>query len=349
MVAFGPPRMFTLEQTVEIKVLARRGMGIRDIARQLGCSRNTVRRYLRQMPAVTSPQYGPRAARVTKLDPFKAYVLGRIEAARPHWIPAVVLHREIREIGYPGGITQLKQFINAERCATPEPLVRFETPPGKQMQADFTHIRRGRDPLIAFVATLGYSRMSWVYFTRDERAETLRTCIAEALRYFGGVPQHVLLDNASTIVIERDAYGKGHHRWHPLMLEAADEFGFIPRLCRPYRAKTKGKVERFNGYLKGSFCVPLAASLKQAGLHFDAQAANAHIGRWLTEVANCRVHGTTNERPDRRMVEERAALLALPQVAAVMAMPVCSNQRPMPLESLQHPLSVYNDLLEIRV
>ncbi len=95
----------------------------------------------------------------------------------------------------------------AARLREPEPVVRFETPPGKQMQADFTHIRRGRDPLIAFVATLGYSRMTWVRFTRDERAETLRFCIAEAFKYFDGVPQHVLLDNASTIVIERDAGG----------------------------------------------------------------------------------------------------------------------------------------------
>jgi transposase len=197
--------MFTQEQAVEIKVLARRGASIRDIAKQMGCSRNTVRRYLREAPAML--QYGPRLPRPTKLDPFKPYLLERIDAARPHWIPAVVLHREIQERGYLGGITQLKEFVAAWRVAEVEPVIRFETPAGKQMQADFTHIRRGREPIIAFVATLGYSRMSWVRFTRDERAETLRTCIAEAFRYFDGVPQHVLFDNASTIVIERDAYG----------------------------------------------------------------------------------------------------------------------------------------------
>ena len=82
--------MLTQEQTVEIKVLARRGLAIRDIARQLGCSRNTVKRYLKEADA---SRYGPRQARPTKLDPFKAYVLERIEAARPYWIPAAVLNR----------------------------------------------------------------------------------------------------------------------------------------------------------------------------------------------------------------------------------------------------------------
>src|SRR5690606_8906124 len=102
-------------------------------------------------------QYRPREARATKLDPYKDYLHGRIEAARPHWIPAVVLLREIQELGYPGGVTQLKAFLGGYKHQSLDPVVRFETPPGKQMQADFTHIRRGRDPLMAFVATLGYS------------------------------------------------------------------------------------------------------------------------------------------------------------------------------------------------
>jgi transposase len=337
--------MLTQEQAVEIKVLARRGVGIREIAKQMGCSRNTVRRYLRE---AQTQQYGPRQARPTKLDPYKDYLRSRVEAARPHWIPAVVLHREIQEQGYLGGLTQLKVFINGLRAQPADsPVVRFETPPGQQMQADFTHIRRGRDPLLAFVATLGYSRMAWVKFTTDERADTLCRCIGEAFDYFGGVPQHVLFDNAGTIVIERDAYGPGLHRWHPQMLALAERYGFTPRLCRPYRAKTKGKVERFNGYLKGSFCVPLAATLKQAGLRFDAQAANSHIGRWLIEVANHRVHATTRERPQARMPAEQAALMSLPALSASLpSVPVL--ERPIPVQSLQHPLSVYNALLEVR-
>jgi len=157
----------------------------------------------------------------------------------------------------------------------------------------------------------------------------------------------VLFDNASTVVVERDAYGDGQHRWHRLLRALAADYGFSIRLCRPYRAKTKGKVERFNGYLKGSFLVPLAASLKQSGLKLDVDAANAHIGRWITQVANCRVHATTRERPDRRLALERAALLPLPTVEPT-SVAQSSLQCPVPIESLQHPLSVYDDLLELR-
>ena len=328
---------------MEIKVLARRGVAIREIARQLGCSRNTVKRYLHDPGA---SRYGPRQPRPTKLDAFKSYVVDRIEAARPHWIPAAVLNRELRERGYDGGLTQLKVFLGPFKRCEAEPVVRFETPPGQQMQADFTHVRRGRDPLLAFVATLGYSRATYVRFTTDETATTLCACLREALIYFGGVPAHVLVDNASTIVVERDAYGEGQHRWHRLVRELALEYGFSIRLCRPYRAKTKGKVERFNGYLKGSFLVPLRATLKQSGLKLDAEAANAHIGRWLNEVANCRIHATTRERPDRRLTVERPALMPLPTADPTATVPSRSPQ-PVPVESLQHPLSVYNELLEL--
>jgi transposase len=115
-------------------------------------------------------------------------VLERIDAARPHWIPAVVLLREIKERGYLGGITQLKEFLSTHRQVKLEPVVRFETAPGKQMQVDFTHIRRGRDPLLAFVATLGYSRASWVRFTGNERADTLCACLEQAFILTSNLP-----------------------------------------------------------------------------------------------------------------------------------------------------------------
>jgi len=98
---------------------------------------------------------------------------------------------------------------------------------------------------------------------------------------------------------------------------------------------------------KGSFLVPLAATLKQSRLHLDVDAANAQIARWITEVANCRVHATTKERPDRRLVIERAALLPLPSDAAIEYRPALPNLEPLPIESLQHPLSVYDELLGI--
>lgn len=333
------PSMLTQEQAVEVRVMHRQGRSVRSIAKELGCSRNTVRRYLREADAV---RWGPRAPRACKLEPFKVYLATRVEAARPHWIPATVLLREIAERGYGGGISQLKAFLAPLKRGEPEPVVRFETAPGQQMQADFTVVRRGRDALLALVATLGYSRASFVEFTTDETAATLCRALRLAFDYFGGVPAQVLFDNAKSVVIERDAYGAGRPRWNPELLALAEECGFSPRLCRPYRAKTKGKVERFNGYLKGSFLVPLAASLKTAGLALSAEAANRHVRRWLDEVANERVHGTTGAVPSVRLSEERARMLPAPRLKAP---PRLVQRVATPVESLQHPLAVYEQWL----
>jgi transposase len=333
--------MLTQEQAVEIRVMARRGEAVRAIAKRLGCSRNTVRRYLREADA---RRYKPRAPRPCKLEPYKNYLRERIEQARPRWIPATVLLREIGERGYDGGISQLKAWLAPLKTSEPEPVVRFETPPGKQMQADFTVVRRGRDALLALVATLGYSRATFVKFTTREDAATLCACLREAFDYFGGVPEQVLFDNTKAVVIERDAYGEGLHRWNDELRQLAEDCGFSPRLCRPYRAKTKGKVERFNGYLKGSFLVPLAASVEAAGLKLDADLANVHVRRWLDEVANVRVHGTTGEVPAHRLADERAVMLSAP---ALKATPAVARRVALPVESLQHPLAVYDELLEV--
>lgn len=323
--------------------MARRGESVRAIARQLDCSRNTVRRYLRDQAA---QRYGPREPRACKLDKYKSYLHERVGQARPRWIPATVLLREIQERGYTGGISQLKAWLSPLKKNEPEPLVRFETPPGQQMQADFTYVRRGRDPLLALVATLGYSRASYVKFVAcsGEDVATLCAGLREAFDYFGGVPEHVLFDNTKAVVIERDAYGEGQHRWNAELRELAESCGFKPRLCRPYRAKTKGKVERFNSYLKGSFLVPLAATLEASGLRLDAHLANVHVRRWLDEVANARVHATTKAVPAVRLAEERAVMLAAPALKA----PAPIRQRVvLPVESLQHPLAVYDALLEV--
>jgi len=106
-------------------------------------------------------------------------------------------------------------------------------------------------------------------------------------------------------VLERNTYGRGHHRFHSGFLDYAGHAGFVPRLCRPYRAKTKGKVDRFIRYLKESFWVPFASGLKQAGLRPDKDVANAAVARWLREIANARVHGTTGEVPAERLKIER--------------------------------------------
>jgi len=321
--------------------MARQGKAIREISRDLGISRNTVRRYLREEDA---PIYAPRASRPTKLDPYKAYLLERIEQAKPAWLPATVLLRELREQGYRGGISQLKAFLAPFKPLKREagPVVRFETAPGQQMQVDFITFRR-KHPLSAFVATLGYSRMSFVHFGISQDVEAVQAGLIAACAYFGGVPREILFDNMKAVVLARDTYGPGLHRFHPTLLQLADDLGFVPRLCRPYRARTKGKVERFNRYLRESFYNPLASRVRDVVL--DAATANRFVLEWLAEVANVRTHAGLGRRPKDLWQEELTHLAPLP-AAFRRAWSPLTERYPIPVESLQHPLTVYGELLE---
>ena len=310
--------MLKAEEQMELMILKKHGESIRGLTRSTGRSRNTVRRYLRGGDEAGKRKPAPK--RAEKLDPFKPYIVERMKAAAPDRIPAAVLFREIKERGYPGGDTRVKQFVRSlTPVAPPEPLVRFETEPGYQMQADWASVGRGKGKLSVFIATLGWSRAAYVEFVDDERVEMLIGCHENAFLAFAGVPREVLYDNMRTVVIERNTYGKGAHRFHPALLDYGRHAGFLPRLCQPYRAKTNGKVERFIGYLKRSFWVPFAASMRQAGLEPDKHSANAAVARWLREVANARVPGTTKEIPAERLV----ACKRLPPPIAVSLCAAC--------------------------
>jgi transposase len=335
--------MLRKETQVEIQVLHRQGRSIRAIARATSLSRNTVRAVLR---GEHDGRYGPRAARPAKLDPYKAQLRTRVDAAGKVRLPATVLLREIQAQGYDGGISQLKEFLRSIRPAVPaEPLVRFETEPGKQLQIDFVVFRRGPSPLRAFTAELGYSRFAYVEFTDNERSETLIACLERALQFFGGTPTHILCDNPKTIVIERDAYGDGLHQYNSALLDFAKHYGVQIKLCAPYRAQTKGKVERFHRYLRESFFNPLQAGRSEL---VDPVLANREVRSWLSDVANCRVHATLKERPTARFAVEREALQSLPlpyagrPVAQRESVAAATPATPVPVESLQHPLSLYD-------
>jgi len=346
------------EVYVEIQLLKKHGLSLRQIAAEVGCAVNTVRRHL-ALEAV--PKYERKVKRRTKLAQFEQYLKDRQKAAQPDTIPATVLYREIAARGYEGGMSQLRAFMRTLRPVPPaDPVVRFETAMGEQLQVDWVEFRKGSAPLYAFCATLGFSRASYVEFVSNMKVETLIACHERAFASFGGVTRRVLYDNMKTVILERDAYGEGEHRFHAGFLDYARHSGFVIKLCQPYRAKTKGKVERFNGYLRRSFYVPLASRLAQSGQKLDVVTANVEVAHWLREVANARIHGTTGEPPAQALKREAAHLQALPapwraDIAAARPQPTTAAPaavRPAAVVEriaqpapAQHPLLVYDALL----
>lgn len=341
--------MLGQEWYMEIHVKHRQGMSIKAISRELGVSRNTVRRYLR---SETPPTPQTRAAKPTKLDGYRGYLKSRVESAHPDWIPAAVLYEEIKALGYTGKIRIVSAYLSTLKPTRREdPLVRFETAPGKQMQVDWGAFRLNDQRISLFLTTLGWSRFTFGVFVDNERFETLRDCHEQAFDAFGGVPMQALYDNMRTVVQQRNAYGEGLHRFHPGLNDLANHYTFLPKLCRPYRAKTKGKVERCIGYVRRSFYVPLISRYRQLEQPLDLAGLNLEFARWLATTANARVHGTTGEIPSERLEQEREVLQKLPP--SRLAGPARPGQEarppagPFPVEPLQHPLSVYDDLLEV--
>ena len=105
------------EVYVEIQLLSKHGLSLRRIAAEVGCAVNTVRRHL-ALEAV--PKYERKVKRPSKLLPCEAYLRERQTAAQPNWIPASVLHREIAERGYEGGLSQLRAFVRSLRPTLPD-------------------------------------------------------------------------------------------------------------------------------------------------------------------------------------------------------------------------------------
>jgi transposase len=149
--------MITKEVYVEIEVLRKHGFSLRKIAAEVGCAVNTVRSHLAQG---NEPRYQRQKKRATKLSTHETYLCERQAAVQPQWIPTTVLFREISALGYAGGVSQLRAFMRTIRPqGAADPVVRFETAPGEQLQIDWVEFRKGSDPLYAFSATLGYSRV----------------------------------------------------------------------------------------------------------------------------------------------------------------------------------------------
>lgn len=295
--------MIDKEEFTVMHTLRKRGYSIRAISKIVGLDRRTVAKRLQE----NTLQPYKKVIYKSKLDPYKEYIISRVQQALPDTIPSTVILEEIRKYGYDGQIRIIQAFIRSLTLEKPkEEVVRFETEPSYQAQVDWTIIRSGKKPIYGFVMVLGFSRMAFVYFTDNMRQDTWQECHVKAFEYFGGVPQTLLYDNLKSVVISRDKYGKNQHGFNNDFLEFAKD-NFIPKLCKVYRAKTKGKVERFNLYLKRNFYVPLKSALKGSDIAITTELLNGKIFSWL-EYANARVHDTTKQKPSELFKEEKPLL-----------------------------------------
>jgi len=291
------------ERWEQIQQMYSEGRTIAGIARQSGLDRKTVRACIRK--AQWTP-YRREPAEATLLSAHAAWLTERAPQVR---YSARILFQELRATrGYTGGYDTVKNAVRPLRAqAALEALTqcRFETAPGEQAQVDWgqTRVRlaTGLTEIHIFVLTLGYSRRAYAEGFEHERIGSLLSAHEHAFAHFGGRTAEILYDRMRTVVLGTE---DGRARWNPTFEAFARHWGFEPRLCRPYRAKTKGKVESGVKYVKGNFL---------PGRSFrDLADFNEQLTAWLAEVADVRVHGTTHQRPIERFAEEAATLAPTP-------------------------------------
>jgi transposase len=294
--------MLTKEDFAVIKSLDQRGIYRKDIAAELGVHPKTVSRALKRNGA-PHREHSPRGS---KLEAYKPQIDRLL--AEGVWNAMVIL-REIQATGYTGRSTILREYIQPKRVLRPSrATVRFETEPGQQLQTDWgeieTILARRPTKVYFMVNELGYSRRFHFWCTDSQDAEHTYEGLVRSFEYLGGVTREVLVDNQKSAVFQ-----PAHHapaRFNERFLDLAAWYGFAPRACRPYRARTKGKDERMVGYLKGNFFVRYRSFESWAHLNQLAE-------RWLSEEADQRVQGTVKEVVAERFARERAALGPLPR------------------------------------
>jgi len=281
---------------MDIKSLHKEGHSIKAIARQTGRSRNTVRRVLRQ----SAPTTFQKPQRHSRLDAFKDYLRQRWESCG---LSAVRLLPEIQAMGYAGSIVTVRRFLHSlkpERERLRKVSVRFETPPGKQAQADWAYCGRFPDPsgcmfpVYLFVVVLGFSRMLYIEFTSSMQLPALIACHINAFDFFSGWPLEILYDNMKQV-------RRTPTELNPLFVDFARHYGFAIKTHRVRRPRTKGKVERMVHYVKDAFL--------NGRTFTDLADLNAQAYSWLTNTANARVHATTGKRPIDLWPQEKLTAL----------------------------------------
>ncbi len=293
---------------MRLRYYLEQGMSKTELSRRFGVSRRTIHYWIESGQLdrdliVGGTRYAARPAVAHKLDPYKPIIAARLEEFPK--LSAQRLFDEVRAAGYTGAYSAVRDYVRETRPREPlEEPVRFETPPGRQGQVDFGTFRFPWGRRHALVVVLGYSRLLWLRFYPHQTMAVLVDGLESAFASFGGVPRELLFDQMRAVVVSDDRLSGGGLVLNAEFLRFAAHWGFQPRSCRPYRAQTKGKVERPIRYIRDSF---------HYGRAFVNDAdVNDQAERWLIEVANVRQHGTTGEAPLARFErDERTALKPL--------------------------------------
>jgi len=295
-----------------VRALRERGVSKKEIGRQLDLDIKTVRKWVRQK---WEPQRRPGRARA--LDRWESFLRGR---APEVGFNAAVLYRELKLQGYVGSYPSLVRYLRPwrqEHRSDEACTVRFETSPGEQAQVDWgsawVWLGEERVRVHVFTMVLGYSRRVFAFGYREEGLASLLDAHRRAFEHFGGRTETILYDNPRTIVLAKDE-SSGWVKWNAKFKDRMDFYGVTIRLCRYYRAQTKGKVESGVKYVKRN----ALAGRRFAGL----EQLNAWLLQWGLEVADQRVHGTTHELPAERFARSEAAALS-----AVDARPPAPQER----------------------
>ncbi len=277
-----------------LRDLFNENLSISEIARQTGHDRKTIRKYIN---SETPPLRKERHKKPGKLDPFKDYITRRLDE---HPFSALRLYREIQDQGFTGKYGIVKNFIREIRPKMDVPAIyRYETKPGVQAQVDWAEcgkieIDSKIRKLYCFTMILGFSRMRFAEFTLQTDVFTLIQCHKNAFDYFGGYPQEILYDNMKQIVLDRKQVSS-ESKWNQKFEDFFKHYGFIPRLCRPYRPQTKGKIESTVKFVKRDFFM--------GGNFTSFSDINQKLQQWLLRV-NSSIQGTTHEIPAEKLKHE---------------------------------------------
>jgi transposase len=294
--------MISKRTIFEIHRLDNLGWSERRIARELRVGRTTVKKYLEN----PEPGRAKKIPRASKLDPYRDLIDQLLE--HDPLAKAPVILQRLQQNGFDGKITILRDYLQKLRgqMKYKEPFIRFESPPGKQMQIDWGHFGSltygdTKRKLYALAVIESYSRMIYLEFTHSQKQEALHQSLLNAFQYFGGTTEEIVVDNMLTAVTERQG---SLIRFNEAFLDFLRVFTIVPVACNVRSPQEKGKIENVVKYTRQNFW-PLRS--------FNAlKDVQAQAVQWLNTVANVRVHQGTGERPKDRF--NQVTLKPLPQL-----------------------------------